>query len=152
MSPPYSKTVIRSLLQAYMFIHQYYVQNEGLDELCQKVLDGEFGYCPRVLCDKTTVLPYCKENNNERSRLRLYCPWCKQSYSRSEKINKVKNTSNSLSPQIDESFFGPGIHLKILQKYSQLNVDAPLKKHEPKIYGYKIKGYYSSLDSDANKT
>ena len=41
-----------------------------------KFLNAEFGYCPRVLCDRQIVLPIAMSEDLSISRVKVYCPKC----------------------------------------------------------------------------
>ena len=50
-----------------------------------KFLNAEFGYCPRVLCDRQTVLPVAMSEDLSISRFKVYCSKC-EDYWKPEKI------------------------------------------------------------------
>jgi casein kinase II subunit beta len=41
------------------------------------MMKGEFGYCPRVLCEKQPVLPWGETDKPGLCYTRVYCPRCK---------------------------------------------------------------------------
>ena len=45
-----------------------------------KFLNAEFGYCPRVLCDRQIVLPIAMSEDLSISRVKVYCPKCEDVY------------------------------------------------------------------------
>ena len=45
-----------------------------------KFLNAEFGYCPRVLCDRQIVLPIAMSEDLSISRVKVFCPKCEDVY------------------------------------------------------------------------
>ena len=45
-----------------------------------KFLNAEFGYCPRVLCDRQIVIPVAMSEDLSISRVKVYCPKCEDVY------------------------------------------------------------------------
>ena len=61
----------------------------------EKYLNGVFGTCPRILCNKQTVLPIGLSNNFKYARVKIFCPRC----------NQIYNAKNKQS-QMDGAYFG----------------------------------------------
>ena len=61
----------------------------------EKYLKGVFGVCPRILCNKQTVLPIGLSNELKYARVKVFCPRC----------NEIYNAKHKQS-QMDGAFFG----------------------------------------------
>ena len=46
----------------------------------KKYLNGDFGYCPRALCEEQNVLPVAMVEIIHFSRVKVYCPKCEEVY------------------------------------------------------------------------
>ena len=125
----------------YGMIHQRFIQTtKGLHLMVnfyfgktfsqkQKMTKGEFGYCPRVLCEKQAVLPWGETDQIDKCQTRVYCPKCKglfqPDYPRHQKV--------------DGAFFGPNFAPILVMCYPKaVDSSRPLTKHEPNLYGFKI--------------
>lgn len=74
----------------------------------QKYISGQFGPCPRVLCEKQLLLPVGMSDEPRTSRVKVFCPKCEEVY-----MPKDKNVN------LDGSFFGtsfPHAFLKVIYK------------------------------------
>ena len=45
-----------------------------------KFLNAEFGYCPRILCERQIVLPIAMSEDLSISRVKVFCPKCEDVY------------------------------------------------------------------------
>ena len=64
----------------------------------EKYLNGVFGRCPRVVCNKQVMIPVGLSEDLKYSKVKVYCPICCQVY----KPSKHKGRSVSL----DGAYFG----------------------------------------------
>ena len=78
---------------------------------------GEFGYCPRVLCNMQRVLPYGEGVDLLQSELRVFCPLC-QGLFKPDYYQHAK---------LDGYLFGPSFAPKFLVTY-------PISNNEAKTY------------------
>jgi casein kinase II subunit beta len=99
-----------------------------------KFLNGVFGVCPRVLCDRQLVLPVGMSEELSISRVKVYCPKCEDIY-----VPRVKFVD------IDGAYFGtsfPHIFLQVLlninQAFPQLIPQNKPNQYIPRIYGFKL--------------
>ena len=80
----------------YGLIHARFILTpRGLAMMREKYLLGKFGVCPRVLCERQTVLPIGMSEELRTSRVKVYCPKCEDVY-----IPKKK------CPDVDGAYFG----------------------------------------------
>ncbi|KAI8807755.1 casein kinase II, regulatory subunit, partial [Cladochytrium replicatum] len=72
--------------QLYNLIHQRYViTKQGLQSMAERLQDGYFGYCPRVLCgSRCGVLPVGITDQPNTATMKLLCPRCSDIYHPSE--------------------------------------------------------------------
>ncbi len=76
----------------------------------EKYMMGTFGTCPRVLCERQSVLPLGLSEELSTSRVKVYCPKCHDVY-----IPRQKQMD------IDGAYFGtsfPHIFLKVIVAFS----------------------------------
>ncbi|KAL1928671.1 hypothetical protein VTP01DRAFT_2457 [Rhizomucor pusillus] len=123
-----------SILQPYAemlygLIHQrYIITRMGLHQMFEKYKNGHFGYCPRVFCHGTPLLPCGQHDMPNQSAVRLYCPNCKDIYLPSSRYDRV-----------DGAHFGTTFPHLFTQTYSEHMPKIP--RHEiyvPKIYGFRV--------------
>jgi len=113
----------------YGLLHaRFIVTPRGLAMMYQKFINGQFGTCMRVNCEKQNLLPVGISDEPRTSRVKVYCPRCNDVYlPRDQKVN------------IDGSYFGtsfPHIFMATFQK------EFPQKeeqvKYQPKVFGFPI--------------
>ena len=61
----------------------------------EKHLNGKFGVCPRIYCEKQNVVPIGISEDLKVARVKVYCPRCEDVY-----LPKIK------CPDVDGAFFG----------------------------------------------
>lgn len=90
----------------YGLIHaRFILTSKGLMLMKEKYVQGKFGACPRVLCERQHVLPVGMSEELRTSRVKVYCPRCQDVY-----IPKKK------CPDVDGAYFGcsfPSIFLVV---------------------------------------
>ena len=93
-------------MDLYGLIHARFILSpRGLAMMKEKYMMGSFGYCPRVLCERQSVLPIGVSEELSTSRVKVYCPRCQDVY-----IPRQKQLD------IDGAYFGtsfPHIFLKV---------------------------------------
>jgi casein kinase II subunit beta len=68
-------------MDLYGLIHaRFIISSRGLHMMRAKYLNGVFGACPRVLCDRQLVLPVGMSEDLSISRVKVYCPKCEEVY------------------------------------------------------------------------
>jgi casein kinase II subunit beta len=77
-----------------------------------KYLNGVFGACPRVLCDRQLVLPVGMSEDLSISRVKVYCPKCEEVY-----VPRIKFVD------IDGAYFGCSFpHIFFQVKFNKFNL------------------------------
>ena len=93
-------------MDLYGLIHaRFIISPRGLAMMKEKYVLGSFGYCPRVLCERQSVLPIGVSEELSTSRVKVYCPRCQDVY-----IPRSKQLD------IDGAYFGtsfPHIFMKV---------------------------------------
>ena len=122
---------LQTIKEIYGLIHKRFITTpKGLALMREKYLNGVFGHCPRILCDKQILLPVGLSEDLNYSRVKVYCPVCCEIYK-----PRVRNND------IDGAYFGTGFPQAFLLAYPDLNpkVNKP-KPYIPKLYGFRIFG------------
>ncbi len=141
----------------YGLIHARYItSSKGLALIREKYLNGIYGHCPRILCDKQILLPVGLSEDLKYSRVKVklinydqvYCPKCEDIYKPRQKCS-----------DIDGAFFGASfphvfllVIIQFIQTYPDLNPkNYPEKTFIPKLYGFKLFGKKGSKYFDTVK-
>ncbi len=70
----------------YGLIHARYILTpRGLAVMREKYMLKLFGVCPRVLCQKQSVIPIGMSEDLKVSRVKVYCPVCEDAYAPSKR-------------------------------------------------------------------
>ena len=100
---------VQQAKELYGLIHARFITtSKGLALLREKYLNGVYGHCPRILCDKQILLPVGLSEDLKYSRVKVFCPKCEDIYKPRQKCN-----------EIDGAFFGssfPQIFLLVINK------------------------------------
>lgn len=133
-------------MDVYGLIHSRYIlTSKGLNAMKDKFNRKVFGVCPRIKCERCSVLPIGLSEDLSISRVKVYCPKCHEVY-----VPRMKFLD------IDGAYFGcsfPHIFLKTF--YKDLNKENHFVPYIPRIYGFKLfnkKGskYYGKSDDLIN--
>ena len=72
---------LQDIRETYGFIHKRFINTpEGLGLMREKFINGVFGYCPRMLCNKQVVLPVGLSEDMRYSQVKVFCPLCQEVY------------------------------------------------------------------------
>lgn len=107
----------------YGLIHQrYIITRQGLSQMVAKYEAAHFGYCPRVYCNQTKVLPSGRSDLPGVDGVKLFCPTCVDTYTPpSSRFNGV-----------DGAFFGTTFPHLLFQQHPEL-VPTPPSANAGKI-------------------
>ena len=126
---------LQAVKEVYGKIHKRFIKTaKGLALIREKYLNGVYGTCPRILCDKQILLPIGLSEDEKFSRVKVYCPLCEEVY----------NTRHQ-GFDIDGAYFGTSFPQALLMAYPDLN--AKLKEYKgyiPKLFGFRIFGKLGS--------
>ncbi|KAI9684774.1 MAG: casein kinase 2 regulatory subunit [Trizodia sp. TS-e1964] len=119
----------KSARHLYGLVHaRYIVTTRGLAKMLEKYKKGDFGKCPRVMCDHHQLLPMGLSDNSNIKAVKLYCAKCEDLY----------NPKSSRHAIIDGAYFGTSFHNIIFQVYPALIPEKTQRRYEPRIYGFKV--------------
>ena len=72
---------LSELREVYGLIHKRFINTPlGLGLIREKFLDGVYGYCPRILCNKQVLLPVGLSEDMRYSQVKVFCPLCQEVY------------------------------------------------------------------------
>lgn len=113
----------------YYLIHQrYIISKKGLADMADRFNAGDFGKCPRFLCNQSNLLPIGLHESLGKSSVKLFCPKCQEVYYPSSKYAKI-----------DGAAFGPSFPSLLLLSVQNLKLNTgPLLKYVPRIFGIKV--------------
>ena len=138
---------LSELREVYGLIHKRFINTPlGLGLIREKFLDGVYGYCPRILCNKQVLLPVGLSEDMRYSQVKVFCPLCQEVYKPKdifygEKIGK-KVYKFDLP---DGVFFGTSFPQTFLLHFPDLDPRITNnEKYIPKLYGFRIFGKYGS--------
>lgn len=113
----------------YALVHaRYIITSRGLDKMLEKYRNGDFGYCPRVNCKLTPLLPVGLSDKPGVASVKLYCPNCEDLY----------NPKSSRHASIDGAFFGTSFPAMFLQTFPNLVPTHNVEMYVPKIFGFQM--------------
>eukprot|EP00920_Eleutheroschizon_duboscqi_P010474 GHVT01024522.1.p1 GENE.GHVT01024522.1~~GHVT01024522.1.p1 ORF type:complete len:340 (+),score=75.82 GHVT01024522.1:423-1442(+) len=126
----------RNAMDLFGLIHARYIMApRGLQQMKEKYLQGRFGHCPRVHCDRQSVLPVGLSEEVQAHRVRTYCPRCQEVY----------DLRQSDANDIDGAFFGPSFPHIFLQTFSNLVPLDPPEPYRPKVFGFRVHNTKSTI-------
>ena len=113
----------------YGLIHQrFIISRVGLAAMAEKYEAGHFGVCPRILCDRTPVLPVGLSDTPRDEPVKLYCPTCLDVYT----------PPNSRFHNVDGAFFGTTFPHLFFMTFPELVKPVACTPFEPRIYGFRV--------------
>lgn len=118
----------------YGIIHsRFIISPRGLQLMRDKYVKGEFGYCPRALCDRHHVLPIgLSEDCGQQAN--VFCPKCEQVYSPKAKWK-----------ELDGIYFGTSFPQVFLQTYPTLLPLEPPVPFVPRVFGFRLHKAHSLI-------
>ena len=138
---------LSELREVYGLIHKRFINTPlGLGLIREKFLDGVYGYCPRILCNKQVLLPVGLSEDMRYSQVKVFCPLCQEVYKPTdifygEQIGK-KVYKFDLP---DGVFFGTSFPQTFLLHFPDLDPRITNnEKYIPNLYGFRIFGKYGS--------
>jgi casein kinase II subunit beta len=120
--------VYQEAIDLYGLIHSRFIQSpKGMAVMREKLLNGTFGVCPRVLCGGQYVLPIGMSECLKHSRVKVFCPKCEDVYIPKKKCSDV-----------DGAYFGCSFPHILLQTYPDIVPKEAPVVFVPRIFGFKI--------------
>jgi casein kinase II subunit beta len=93
-----------------------------------KYKKGEFGKCPRVMCEGQHLLPMGQHDTPNISAVKLYCAKCEDLY----------NPKSSRHSTIDGAYFGTSFHNILFQVYPNMMPPKSVARYEPRVFGFRV--------------
>src|ERR1700760_4365961 len=93
-----------------------------------KYKKGEFGKCPRVMCEGQHLLPMGQHDTPNISAVKLYCARCEDLY----------NPKSSRHSTIDGAYFGSSFHNILFQVYPNMMPPKCIARYEPRVFGFRV--------------
>ena len=122
--------LFQSAMDLYGLIHaRFILTSKGLQMMKDKYSKNAFGVCPRILCDRQSVLPIGKYEDLSIARVKVYCPKCKDVY-----VPRMGIID------LDGAYFGCSFPHIFLQTFPDCIPREKLELYIPKIYGFTIFG------------
>lgn len=113
----------------YSLIHARYILTErGCKKMLYKYLQGDFGHCPRVLCNNSNVLPIGISDRLGEETVKVYCPRCNEIYS----PRLLKHS------YVDGASFGRSFPHMLFMVFPEYRPSKSTEKYVPRLHGFKI--------------
>ena len=137
---------LQEIRDVYGFIHKRFINTpEGLGLIREKFINGIFGYCPRMLCNKQVMLPVGLSEDIRYSQVKVFCPLCQEVYKPRDIFYGYSDKKIIKFDLPDGVFFGTSFPQSFLMHFPDLDprINNTLK-YIPKLYGFRIFGKYGS--------
>ena len=126
--------IYQSAMDLYGLIHQRYIlTSKGKLKMRNKYLNGTFGVCQRILCERQLVVPIAMSEDLSISRVKTYFPLCEDVY-----VPRIRFVD------VDGAYFGCSFPHIFFQTFPELIPTAKKKNYVPKIYGFVIYKQFGS--------
>ncbi|CAD8062394.1 unnamed protein product [Paramecium sonneborni] len=120
----------------YGLLHQAFIQTpKGLAIMRERFLNGRFGHCPRVLCEKQNTIPIGLSESLKTSRIKVYCPRCKEAYA-----------PRKSQADFDGAYFGRSFPMLLLLTYPDIHPKYTIQlgtelftPFQPTLFGFKVR-------------
>ena len=144
---------LQEIRDIYGFIHKRFINTpEGLGLMREKFINGIFGYCPRMLCNKQVMLPVGLSEDMRYSQVKVFCPLCQEVYKPRDIFYGYSDKKIVKFDLPDGVFFGTSFPQSFLMHFPDLDprINNTIK-YIPKLYGFRIFGKYGSKYYSENK-
>ncbi len=138
---------LQEIREIYGMIHKRFILTPlGLGLMREKFLDGIFGYCPRLLCNKQTMLPIGLSEDMRYSQVKVFCPICQEVYKPRDIFYGFQGGKKIIKFDLpDGIYFGTSFPQAFLINFPDLDPRIiHSEKYIPKLYGFRIFGKYGS--------
>lgn len=112
----------------YLYAHQRYIFTKaGAESVLDRVLDNEYGTCPRHGCGNYPVIPIGLSNECGKSNTKVFCRRCENIYEPKGSLKKL-----------DGAAWGTGFCHFLILSYSYQFEKKPFVQYVPKLFGFQI--------------
>ena len=113
----------------YSLIHaRFILSDRGCKKMLYKYLQGDFGHCPRVLCNNCNVLPVGMSDKLGEETVKVYCPRC----------NEVYFPRLLKHGYVDGAGFGRSFPHMFFMVFPEYRPQKSAEKYMPRLHGFKI--------------
>ena len=132
---PISDLVTQDLAESaaeilYGLVHsRFIITNRGLELMAEKFRQQCFGTCPRVQCNRQSLLPIGQSDQPQQFSVRLYCGKC----------NDIFSVEKGCS--LDGAYFGTTFAHMFFMQFPDLKpvrLDGIAKLHVPRVFGFRV--------------
>ena len=145
---------LHEIRDIYGYIHKRFINSPmGMGLMREKFINGVFGYCPRILCNKQVLLPVGLSEDLRYSQVKVFCPLCQEVYKPRENLYHGYSENKSFKFDLpDGFFFGTAFPQNFLMYFPDLDprINNPTR-YIPKLFGFRIFGKYGSKYYTENK-
>ena len=144
---------LQEIREIYGYIHKRFINTPlGLGLVREKFINGAYGYCPRMLCNKQVLLPVGLSEDIRYSQVEVFCPMCQEVYKPIRDMYGYGEKKPFKFDLPDGIFFGTSFPQNFLMTFPDLDprINQPTK-YIPKLFGFKIFGKYGSKYYSENK-
>ena len=137
----------QEIREIYGLIHKRFILTKlGMGLMREKYLDGVFGYCPRLLCNKQVMLPIGLSEDMRYSQVKVFCPLCQEVYKPRDIFYGFQGAKKIIKFDLpDGIFFGTSFPQAFLINFPDLDPRiSDNQRYIPKLYGFRIFGKYGS--------
>ena len=138
---------LSDIREIYGLIHKRFINTPlGLGLVREKFLDGIYGYCPRLLCNKQVMLPVGLSEDLRYSQVKVFCPLCQEVYKPRDIFYDYQTGKKIYKFDLpDGVYFGTSFPQTFLLNFPDLDPRIiNSEKYIPKLYGFRIFGKYGS--------
>lgn len=107
---------------------RFIVTAKGLAAMAAKHARGDFGSCPRVLCEGQRCLPVGPADAPRLHTVKLFCPRCRDVY----------HARHPRHAALDGAYWGTTFPHLLCQTYPDLLPPPPAAFYTPRIFGFKV--------------
>lgn len=126
--------VFHEAADLYGLLHARYILGaRGMALMREKSLNGTFGHCPRILCAGQPVIPVGLSDVLKQSRVKVFCPRCKEVYLPKKKCQ-----------DIDGAYFGTSFPHLLCKAFPDITSEEK-KAYVPRIFGFRVVGCSGSV-------
>ena len=144
---------LHEIRDIYGAIHKRFINTPmGLGLVREKFINGIYGFCPRMLCNKQFLLPVALSEDMRYSQVKVFCPLCQEVYKPRDNFYSYLEKKPFKFDLPDGIFFGTSFPQNFLINFPDLDprINEPTR-FIPKLYGFRIFGKYGSKYYSDNK-
>lgn len=112
----------------YYLIHQRYIfTKEGLEEVFERVIHGDYGVCKNIACASAKLIPLGLTDLPDVSHVKLYCHNCRAIFHPEGDLRRL-----------DACAFGRSFPHFLVMTYKHHFEKSKYSKYVPRIFGFRV--------------